>query len=257
MSKVLITGSSGSIGRVLAPRLTALGHEVVGVDLAGAELTVDCTDPPAVDAAMGEVRPDAVIHLGASRPSRRCPTPSSHVNRPAPCSRRCGATTYPGLFRLQPRRRSDAAQRPAQRRRRRPPKTSYGVAKVAAESLLLLFVDRYGIDVVSTRIGSFGERPTTRRQLSTWLSPADSVRMFDAGLTAPSPGFAVIYGVWPTPGAGGDLASGGALGYEPQDDAESFAAEVESEPETETDRHEAAHVGGPFASGEFDRPAFD
>ncbi len=43
----------------------------------------------------------------------------------------------------------------------------------------------------------------------------------------------------------------------PQDDAEEYAAEIESAPETETDRAEGAHVGGPFATGEFDRAAFD
>ena len=35
------------------------------------------------------------------------------------------------------------------------PDTFYGVAKVAAEALLQLYADRHGLDVVSTRIGSF------------------------------------------------------------------------------------------------------
>ena len=39
------------------------------------------------------------------------------------------------------------------------PDTFYGVAKVAAESLLHLYVDRHGIDAVSTRIGSFLDSP--------------------------------------------------------------------------------------------------
>ena len=38
------------------------------------------------------------------------------------------------------------------------PDTFYGVGKVAAEALLHLYVDRYGIDAVSTRIGSFLEQ---------------------------------------------------------------------------------------------------
>jgi hypothetical protein len=32
---------------------------------------------------------------------------------------------------------------------------------------------------------------------------------------------------------------------------------VEAEPETEVDRAEGAHVGGPFATEEYERPPFD
>ena len=128
---------------------------------------------------------------------------------------------------------------------------------MAAEALLHLYVDRYGIDAVSTRIGSFLEMPTTRRQLSTWLSHDDAVRMFHAALTAPSPGFAVVYGVSANTRGWWDLEPGRSLGYHPEDDAEQYAAEIESAPETETDRAEGAHVGGPFATGELDRAAFD
>ncbi|MCW2762164.1 MAG: dependent epimerase/dehydratase family protein [Marmoricola sp.] len=137
------------------------------------------------------------------------------------------------------------------------PDTFYGVGKVAAEALLSLYADRHGIAAISTRIGSFLPRPTTRRGLSTWLSPADAVRMFHAALTAPDPGFAVIYGVSANTGGWWDLAPGRAIGYHPQDDAEQFAAQIESTPETEADRAESAHVGGPFATTEFERPAFD
>jgi uronate dehydrogenase len=131
------------------------------------------------------------------------------------------------------------------------------VAKVAVEALLHLYVERHGIDAISTRIGSFLPRPTTRRQLSTWLSPDDAVRMFGAALTAPSPGFAVIYGISANTRGWWDLGPGRALGYEPRDDAEAFAEEVESEPETDQDLAEAAYVGGPFATAQFERPAFD
>ena len=137
------------------------------------------------------------------------------------------------------------------------PDTYYGVAKVAAEALLHLYVDRHGIDAISTRIGTFQPRPTTRRQLSTWLSPDDAVRMFGAALTAPRPGFAVIYGISANTRAWWDLGPGRALGYEPRDDAEAFAAEIESEPETDRDLAEAGHVGGAFATAEFERQAFE
>jgi uronate dehydrogenase len=262
MAKVLLTGSSGAIGTVLSSGLHGLGHEVIGLDLPGrgAALSVDCTDPVAVDRAMAEVRPDAVIHLAGIPTESSLPDAlSSHVlstGALVEAMRRHGvprivyASSNHAVGRT-PRSVLLGADVHAR------PDTYYGVAKVAAESLLHLYVDRYGFDAVSTRIGTFAERPTNRRELSTWLSAADTVRMFDAGLTTPSPGFAVIYGISANTRAWWDLTPGRALGYDPQDDAEKYAAELEAEPETETDRERGAHVGGPFATDEFERPPFD
>jgi uronate dehydrogenase len=132
------------------------------------------------------------------------------------------------------------------------PDTYYGVAKVAAEALMQLFADRHGIDAVSCRIGSFMDEPTTRRALSTWLSPGDGVRMVEAALIAPSPGFAVLYGISANTRAWWDLEPGRRLGYEPLDDAEQYADRIPERPEDEA---EAAFVGGPFATAEFHRPA--
>ena len=44
-----------------------------------------------------------------------------------------------------------------------------------------------------------------------------------------------------------DLSSARQLGYEPLDDAERWAAEIEAVPPTETDDLDARHVGGDFA----------
>ena len=125
------------------------------------------------------------------------------------------------------------------------PDTFYGVAKVAAEALLQLYADRYGVDAISCRIGSFLPEPETVRHLSTWLSPDDCVRMVAAGLTAPAPGFAVLYGISANTRAWWDLEPGRRLGYQPLDDAEAFAAGLPARPEDEA---EAAYVGGPFAA---------
>jgi hypothetical protein len=45
------------------------------------------------------------------------------------------------------------------------------------------------------RILTCDERPKTARALSTWLSPDDAGRLFEACLTAPRPGFRMIFGV--------------------------------------------------------------
>ena len=125
------------------------------------------------------------------------------------------------------------------------PDTFYGVSKVAAEALMSLFADRHGIDAVACRIGSFLDEPTTGRALSTWLSPDDCVRMVEAALTAPLPGYAVLYGISANTRAWWDLEPGRRLGYEPLDDAEVFADRVTARPDDEA---EAEFVGGPFAT---------
>ena len=61
------------------------------------------------------------------------------------------------------------------------------------------------------------------------------------------------------PGAVAKLTAWRIAGHEPcvqepQDDAESFATEIESTPESDADRVEAAHVGGPFVTERFYRP---
>jgi uronate dehydrogenase len=120
--------------------------------------------------------------------------------------------------------------------------------------VMSLYADRYGLDAVACRIGSFLPEPETLRHLSTWLSHDDCVRMVDAALTATAPGFAALYGISANTRAWWDLEPGRALGYEPQDDAEEFAASITARP---TDESDAATVGGPLATEEFYRPALD
>src|SRR5215213_4873487 len=110
------------------------------------------------------------------------------------------------------------------------PDPYYGVAKAAAEALLSLYVDRHDISTVALRIGSFGERPGSVRELSTWLSPADAVRMADAAIRSTEPGFHVLYGISANTRAWWDLGPGRALGYDPQDDAEAYAEDMARRP---------------------------
>ena len=66
--RVLLTGSSGWLGRYLAPLLTESGHQVTGLDVVpGADTQVIGTvaDRALVDRTMGEHGIEAVIHAGA------------------------------------------------------------------------------------------------------------------------------------------------------------------------------------------------
>ncbi|WP_104106045.1 NAD(P)-dependent oxidoreductase [Nocardioides sp. 616] len=259
---VLVTGAAGSIGQVVTAGLEALGHEVVGLDLVpapeGVDLAwhvVDCTDPDAVDEAFEAQPLDAVVHLAGYPDELDLPgSLASHVITTAALldamvAHRVGRIVYASSNHAVGRTpRHDLVGTDARPR----PDTFYGVGKVAAEAVLSLYADRYGIDAIACRIGSFLPRPETVRNLSTWLSHEDCVRMVEAALTTPAPGFAVLYGISANTDAWWDLEPGRALGYQPQDDAASYADDIAPRPEDEA---EAAYVGGPFAGEVFYRPA--
>ena len=69
--KVLVTGSSGRIGRYAVRELAAAGHEVTGIDRVtskdapGGRLRVDLTEPGEVYQALARAGAEAVVHLGA------------------------------------------------------------------------------------------------------------------------------------------------------------------------------------------------
>ena len=262
--RVLVTGAAGSIGRVLTLGLRDRGHDVVGLDLVpqpdgfdGPWHTVDAADPDAVAAVFAEQPLDAVVHLAGHSDEASLPhSLTSHVVTTAALldamaehdvRRFVFASSHPAVGRTPRRDLLTVDTRPR-------PDTFYGVAKVAAEAVMSLYVDRHGLDAVACRIGSFLAEPETRRHLSTWLSHDDCVRMVDAALTATAPGFAVLYGISANTRAWWDLEPGRLLGYEPQDDAEEFAASV---PARASDASDAEHVGGPFATAELSRPALD
>ncbi|MGH3369555.1 MAG: NAD-dependent epimerase/dehydratase family protein, partial [Nocardioidaceae bacterium] len=235
----------------------------------GPWFTVDCADADAVAAVFDALEQrgplDGVVHLASIPEEASLPVIwESHVVTTAALldamvdhavSRIVYASSNHVVGRT-PRRdaegrhglRTDAAPRPD---------TFYGVGKVAAEALLRLYVDRYAVDAVAARIGSLLPQPETRRHLSTWLSHDDAVRLVDAALTAPDPGFAVVYGISANTRAWWDLGPGRAIGYHPEDDAERFAAEVEARAATGDDAAETTYVGGPFATERYYRPAFD
>ena len=261
--RILVTGAAGSIGTVVCTGLVDRGYDVVGFDRApeaagfdGGWFTGDCADPDAVRSAFAE-NPgiEGVVHLAGMPSEASLPEEmESHVYTTAAlldAMREHGvrrivyASSNHAVGRTP---RADSVSDDVLPR----PDTFYGVAKVAAEALLRLYVDRYDLEAVALRIGSFQLQPESVRQLSTWLSHDDAVRLVEAALTTPDPGFAVVYGISNNTRAWWDLEPGRRLGYDPQDDAETFVSQV---PTSENDEIEAAHVGGPFATEEFYRPA--
>jgi uronate dehydrogenase len=258
--KLLVTGAAGSIGRTVVRGLPELGHEVRGLDLVDGPpcslgwVTGDCLDPAVADEAVSGV--DAVIHL-AGNPDE-APLPESLESHVHTTGHLLEAMLAHGVSRMVYASSNHAVgHTPAGElltiEARHRPDTYYGVAKAAAEALLSLYADRRGISSVALRIGSFGERPGSVRELSTWLSPGDAVRMVDAAARSTEPGFHVLYGISANTRAWWDLGPGRALGYDPQDDAEAYADEVTPGP---GDDAENAYVGGPHVSQLQLPPAF-
>lgn len=131
----------------------------------------------------------------------------------------------------------------------RRPDTFYGLSKGFGEDLAQLYWDRHGIETVSVRIGSCFPEPTNVRMLSIWLSPADCARLLHAALTAEDVGHTVVYGSSANTRLWWDLGPARALGYEPQDDSERFAAALLAEHgELDPTDPDEANLGGAFCT---------
>jgi uronate dehydrogenase len=236
---ILITGAAGGIGTMLRPRLARPGRTLRLLDIA--ELTAgpaeevvraSVTDMDAMTAACRGA--SAVIHLaGISGEAPWAEILQANIHGSYvvfEAARRAGVprvifASSNHAVGFSPRERFPVPDYafPA-------PDTYYGVAKVTGEALAALYHYRYGLDTISIRILSCFERPRSARSLATWLSPGDAGRLFEACLTVPDPGFRVVFGVSAnTRGGWVSLREAEALGYAPQDDAESLAGEVIAE----------------------------
>jgi uronate dehydrogenase len=260
---ILITGAAGQIGTMLRPRLARPGRTLRLLDTApltagsGEEsVTASVTDLAAMTAACAGVA--AVIHLAAisgEAPWERIQAVNiegSYVAFEAARRAAVPRVVYASsnhVVGFVPRSRFPVPDYafPA-------PDTYYGVGKATGEALAALYHYRYRMDAICLRILTCAERPRSVRALSTWLSPDDAGRLFEACLTAPEPGFRVAYGVSAnTRGGWVSLAEARSLGYEPRDDAEAYAADlIASCGEPDPADPVLAHLGG-----EFCLPAYD
>jgi uronate dehydrogenase len=270
VSLVLVTGAAGRIGTVLRGGLPERGWALRCLDVVpivetrpGEEHVVaDVADLAAmVDATQGA---SAVVHLAGHVGEGTWPVISragiEGTYATLEAARRAGvqrvvlassnhATGYTPRPKSGLLREADAPPRPD---------TYYGVWKVTMEALGSLYADRYGMDVVCLRIGTAIPEPTAVRHLATWLSPDDTVSLVAAALSAPSPGFAVVWGVSDNTRNWWDLTSARALGYEPKDDAEVYAEaliEAYGEPDPADPVH--ARVGGEYTLPEYDAEHFE
>ena len=106
------------------------------------------------------------------------------------------------------------------------PDSYYGVSKVFGEAMGRMYADKFGLQVLSLRIGAYRERPSDLRQLAVWISPRDMVELVRCGIEAPDFGYATVYGVSANTRSFWDNSAVDFLGYAPRDNAEDWAEEV-------------------------------
>ncbi|MGK5532004.1 NAD-dependent epimerase/dehydratase family protein [Streptomyces sp. URMC 129] len=252
---VLLTGAAGAIGTMLRERLPRHGYALRPLDVvpvAGEPDAVVCdlSDPADDDTLRAALRgADAVVHLAgiplesAFETILRANVQGTYrlyeaaraegVRRVvfASSNHAVGFTRWPG-----PDDPPIAADTPHR------PDTFYGLSKCFGEDLAQLYWDRHGLETVSVRIGACSPAPATVRELSIWLSPGDAARLVHAALSAERVGHTVVFGSSANTRAVWDLAPARALGYEPADDSEPFAAALAPAPAP------SPHLGGPFTT---------
>lgn len=260
---VLLTGAAGGLGTLMRKLLPPYGYRLRLLDLVpvadapddGTAITADLADTDALRAAVRGV--DAIVHLaGISLESSFEKILRANIQGTynlyeaaraegvrrivfASSNHAVGYTPRPAW--------DDAPPIPVGTPHR--PDTFYGLSKCFGEDLASLYWDRHGIETVSVRIGSCFPEPTSVRMLSLWLSPADGARLLHAALTAESVGHTVVYGSSANTRLWWDLSSARAIGYEPQDDSEPYAAKLIAEHGEPSPNDPAnANLGGPFCT---------
>ena len=153
--RVLLTGSSGWLGRFLAPRLRAAGHVVIGLDVAtGADTQVvgSVADRAMVERTFSNHGIEAVIHAGALHKPDIARYPRSATLM---ISQEIRQETDTAALWL------DETLGPLA------PRNIYGVTKLAAEGLCRIHFLEYGLNCVVLRTGRFfPEEDDTHRELS-------------------------------------------------------------------------------------------
>lgn len=246
-----MTGAAGSVGRHLRATLADSFDELILLDINDIEdpaahervVTVDLRDLNALQEALAGV--DGIIHLGGLADEADFHDLAevnivgtyhlleaarlNSVRRVVYASSNRATGFYPTSYVVT----SEDPYRPD---------GLYGVTKAATETLCRLYRDKFGLEVACLRIGSFEQKPTTPRELHTWLSPGDCTAAFRAAVEAQYT-FTTFYAVSNNTHPWWDLTPGAAIGFVPRDNAQSFAGSITGDP--------LEPQGGVFATPEF------
>lgn len=108
------------------------------------------------------------------------------------------------------------------------PDTFYGVSKAFGEALASLYYDKWGVESVLLRIGTFRSKPEDVRQLALWLSWRDGIELTRCAIESRPVGCQVVYGCSANTDRWWDADAGwAAIGFVPQDNAADHASEID------------------------------
>jgi nucleoside-diphosphate-sugar epimerase len=106
------------------------------------------------------------------------------------------------------------------------PDSLYGVSKAFGENLGRYYHDQHGLAVVCLRIGWFLPAPRDEIGLWMWLSPRDCAQVVWRAIESPVQ-YGVFYAISRNSRRHWDITETiERLGYQPEDDAELFAAQI-------------------------------
>lgn len=241
MSKVALSGAGGIVGSILrrglrerGVDLRAAGGSRALVPLFDGEdvMNGDLRDPAVVDRLLAGV--DVLIHMAGTSVEKPLPEIIDN-NLRALVEVYEGARRHRvrrvifassnhafGMYPVEQRLKLDAAYRPD---------GFYGLSKVWGEALARMYWDKHGIEGISLRIGTtMGKPPENERQLATWMGDDDLLQLVQRCIEAPDVGYTAVWGISANRRAYYELSEGNAIGYQPTQDAEQWAAEVLAQP---------------------------
>jgi NAD+ dependent glucose-6-phosphate dehydrogenase len=239
---ILLTGATGTVGRVLrlslrdGNRLRLQYHMQPITMLASTEESIqaDIEDFASVMRMVEGI--DAIVHLAADSSARatweevRGPNIDGVYNV-FEAARRAGVPKIVFASSNHAMGMYDRDQawpiHPEQPLR---PDGYYGVSKGFGEALARYYADAFDISVICLRIGWVLERPHNEQALRMWLSPRDLGQLVRLSLET-SQQFGLYYGVSNNRRCKWDIENARwELGYDPVDDSEVFAAEIDNLP---------------------------
>ncbi len=260
--RILVTGAAGRLGRASRPALLAAGHAVCSTDLPGVTLEPlgderhvagDLRDPAFLDTLLPGT--DVVVHYAGAVGDKSFGDVLEHNHRLVyelyEGARRHGVSRIVyassnhafGLHPVATKLRLDAPYRAD---------CHYGLSKVWGETFARMYWAKHGIETVALRIGTFMDcPPRSARELASWLGREDLHRLVLRAIDAEGVGFAPVWGISANTRAWYDLAEPNAIGYEPQQDAEDWAAALSAQPASTPDPVADHFQGGRFVTGDW------